>query len=117
LPGGTEGIQRWRARRRGRFPAKKGEVTLRIGVIGDFNSEFHSHPATNRAIERAATKLGVDVRVEWVPTPSVVGPDIDETLSPYDGLWLAPGSPYASMQGALKGACFARTRGWPFTGT
>ena len=92
-------------------------MTLRIGVIGDFNPEFHSHPATNRAIERAAAKLAVGVAVEWVPTPSLVGQDVEAILSPYDGLWLAPGSPYASMPGALRGACFARTRGWPFTGT
>ena len=92
-------------------------MTIRIGVIGDYHPEYASHPATNRAVERAAAKTGIAASVEWVPTPRVAASDVEALLAPYDGLWLAPGSPYDSMPGALKGACFARTRGWPFVGT
>jgi CTP synthase (UTP-ammonia lyase) len=82
---------------------------IRIGVIGDFNPEFHSHHATNVALQHA----GADV--EWVPTPAAL--QDPEILARYDGLWLSPGSPYQSMEGALRAVEFARRRDWPFVGT
>jgi CTP synthase (UTP-ammonia lyase) len=38
-------------------------------------------------------------------------------LESFDGIWAAPGSPYKSFDGMLKGIEFARTRDWPFLGT
>jgi CTP synthase (UTP-ammonia lyase) len=89
----------------------------RIGILGDFNSEFRSHPATNDAIQHAAHKLGITVESEWIPTPSLVTPEAEKILESFDGLWAAPGSPYKSFDGMLKGIEFARRRDWPFLGT
>lgn len=83
--------------------------TIRIGVVGDFNPQFHSHHATNTALQHAGAE------VEWIPTPAVL--QDPETLARYDGLWLSPGSPYQSMEGALRAVEFARRRDWPFVGT
>ena len=52
-----------------------------------------------------------------MPTPSLVEPGARKVLESFDGLWAAPGSPYQSMDGMLKGIEFARTRDWPFLGT
>lgn len=82
---------------------------IRIGVVGDFNPSFHSHHATAAALRHAGAE------VEWVPTPTVF--QDPETLVRYDGLWLSPGSPYQSMEGALRAVEFARRRDWPFVGT
>ena len=41
----------------------------------------------------------------------------ETTLKQFDALWCAPGSPYKSMDGALRGIQFARERGWPFIAT
>ena len=90
---------------------------LRIGVIGDFNPEFHTHPAIARALNHSAAKLGTTVNVEWVPTPSLAPPGSEEILEGFDGLIAAPGSPYRSFDGMLRGIEFARTRKWPFSGT
>src|SRR5437879_10192834 len=38
-------------------------------------------------------------------------------LESFDGIWAAPGSPYQSFNGMLKGIEFARRRDWPFLGT
>ncbi|MGH2584486.1 MAG: hypothetical protein ACRDJE_06175 [Dehalococcoidia bacterium] len=90
---------------------------IRIGIIGDFNPAYPSHPATNEAIRHAADRLAVSARVDWLPTPALLAPDADATLAEYDGLWASPGSPYQSMEGGLAGIRFARERDRPFLGT
>lgn len=91
--------------------------TVRIGIIGDFNTEFRSHHATNDSIQHAASKLKLKVESEWLPTTSLAAPEGRKILESFDGLWASPGSPYKSMDGMLKGIEFARTRDWPFLGT
>jgi len=39
------------------------------------------------------------------------------TLAGYDGLFISPGSPYVSMEGALEAIRYARERGVPLVGT
>jgi CTP synthase (UTP-ammonia lyase) len=90
---------------------------VRIGILGDFNSEFRSHHATNESLQHAAKKLGIQVDSEWLPTPSLTKQSADETLAKFDGLWASPGSPYKSMDGMLRGIQFAREQDWPFLGT
>jgi len=91
--------------------------TVRIGILGDFNADFRSHHATNDALQHAARKLKMEVKSEWLPTPSLLKPDAEQTLESFDGLWASPGSPYKSFEGMLKGIEFARRRDWPFLGT
>ena len=91
--------------------------SVRIGILGDFNSEFPSHHATNDALQHAARKLDLAVESEWVPTPSLTADDAPNKLETFDGLWASPGSPYKSFDGMLKGIEFARVRDWPFLGT
>lgn len=38
-------------------------------------------------------------------------------LAVFDGVWIAPGSPYRSMEGALGAIRYARERGVPLVGT
>ena len=90
---------------------------MRIGILGDFNPEFRSHHATNASLQHAARKLNLQVESQWLPTPSLTAADASNILESYDGLWAAPGSPYQSFDGMLKGIEFARTRDWPFLGT
>ncbi|MGE5206216.1 MAG: hypothetical protein ACM3PW_11400 [Chlamydiota bacterium] len=90
---------------------------VRIGVIGDFNPAFHTHPAFATALQHSAAKLGVAVDVEWVPTPSLAEPNSKEELERFDGLLAASGSPYLSFDGMLRAIEFVRTRNWPFVGT
>ena len=91
--------------------------TLQIGILGDFNPEFHTHHATNAAIQHAAAKLKLSVEPHWLPTASLLGPQRDDLLQIYDGLWASPGSPYKSFQGMLNGIEFARRNDWPFVAT
>ena len=81
----------------------------RVAVIGDFNSSNKTHAFTNAALEH----LGLPV--EWIPTTDVGVPEV--TLAGYDGLFIAPASPYVSMDGALEAIRYARQRGVPLVGT
>lgn len=91
--------------------------TVRIGILGDFNPEFPSHHATNHALQHAAHQLNISIESQWIPTPSLIGSNPKEILEAFDGLWAAPGSPYKSFAGMLKGIEFARRCDWPFLGT
>jgi CTP synthase (UTP-ammonia lyase) len=90
---------------------------VRIGILGDFNTEFRSHHATTDSLQHAAHKLGTQVESEWIPTTSLSGSGAEKILESFDGLWASPGSPYKSFDGMLKGIEFARRRDWPFLGT
>ena len=91
--------------------------TLTVGIAGDWNASSPSHPATNDALEHAARALSVPVDVRWLPTPSLAAEGSEATLRQFDALWCAPGSPYQSMDGALRAIRFAREEGRPFVGT
>src|ERR1700726_4632229 len=90
---------------------------VRIGILGDFNTEFRSHHATNDALQQSARKLKLKVESEWLPTPSLLKRDAVTTLDSFDGLWASAGSPYKSFDGMLAGIQFARVRNRPFLAT
>jgi hypothetical protein len=77
----------------------------RIAVIGDYSYRNETHRATNAELS------AVGVSFEWVPTPAIRR--ADETLRGFDGVWVSPGSPYASMDGG--GDVFPISSG-PLTG-
>jgi len=91
--------------------------TVSIGIIGDFDSDKPSHPATNDALYHAADYLSLGVNITWIPTASIVVKEGTKRLEQFDGLWASPGSPYQSMDGALRGIQFAREHNRPFLGT
>lgn len=88
---------------------------IRIGVIGDFESERPSHKATNEALNHCADYLNINLDVKWLSTASLEK-DIDKIVCDFDGLWCAPGI-YKSMNGALKAIQFARENDYPYIGT
>jgi CTP synthase (UTP-ammonia lyase) len=89
---------------------------MRIAIVGDFNPSFPPHPATGEALSHAAAALGLSVEAEWLPTGSI-GPPAEKKLAEYAGLWIAPGSPYQNLAGALRAIRFARENDVPLLGT
>jgi CTP synthase (UTP-ammonia lyase) len=82
----------------------------RVAVVGDFQPKNRTHHATNAALDH------VRLRFEWVGTETV-GTDPAARLAGYDGVWIAPASPYRDMDGALGAIRYARERGVPLVGT
>ena len=91
--------------------------SLRIGIIGDFNTDNGSHAATVAALDQAASSLRIDLRTEWLPTDALEKNAIESSLKTFDGFWGAPGSPYKSENGALRAIQHCRENEWPFLGT
>lgn len=90
---------------------------LKVGIIGDFDPNNHTHIATHEALSHASAALAVSVEPAWLPTPSLDNEFSRTKLKQFDALWCAPASPYESMNGALRSIRFAREEGWPFIGT
>lgn len=88
-----------------------------IAIIGDFNPANESHIATQEAIAHASTALGAELHSNWIGTEKVAGLGGLDELRNAAGLWIAPASPYRSMEGALQAIRFARENQIPLLGT
>lgn len=86
----------------------------RIGLVGDRNPAIPAHQAIPMALQLAANALAVEIDHEWVPTDEIG--DAARVIG-CDALWCVPGSPYRSMDGALRAIEFAREHLRPFLGT
>lgn len=89
----------------------------RIAILGDYDPKSPTLPAIEKSLQHAAAKLKIAVEAEWLATPCLTEPNAPKVLEGFDGIWAAPGSPYKSFDGMLKGIEFARRRDWPFLGT
>jgi len=90
---------------------------LKIGIIGEFNSERPSHKATNQALNHAAKALSINLDISWLETKPLEKDTRIMDLADLDALWCAPGGLYKSKVGTVKAIQFAREKGWPFIGT
>lgn len=88
-----------------------------IAIVGDFKPKNPSHIATNEAIAHCSAALGVTMKSNWIATEDVARPDGLTRLSEFGGIWIAPASPYNSMEGALSAIRLARENGIPLLGT
>ena len=89
-------------------------MPVRIAVVGDYQPDHETHPATTAAVSHAGEHLGLVTETRWIATPDV---DSGAALRTVDGVWIAPGSPYKSLEGALTAICTARENGIPLLGT
>src|SRR5436309_746913 len=92
------------------------KASVRIALIGEYNPEVRAHVAIPKALKLVAEALACAVEPDWVATP-LLDQKAEKQLSAFDSIWCVPGSPYASMQGALEAIRFARESGRPFLGT
>jgi CTP synthase (UTP-ammonia lyase) len=88
-----------------------------LAIVADFDSGSRSHAATNDAIRHSAAILGLTVAKEWIGTAELARPEGLKRLAGFDGIWIGPGSPYESMEGALAAIRMARESRIPLLGT
>jgi len=86
----------------------------RIALIGDYNEAVVAHRAIPLALRLTAERLQAEIAWDWTPTATIKTADV---LQSFDAVWCTPGSPYASMGGALRAIRFARQTLRPFLGT
>lgn len=77
---------------------------MKLAIIAEYDPNFEPHVHTDAAIVHAASALGLDVQSEWISSA-----DTDITsLSAFNAMWLAPGSPYRNLSRTLDAIRFAR---------
>ncbi len=92
---------------------RAGNRRSTIAVVGDYGAERPTHRATQQALEHA---VAPPLRFEWLPSERAAEME-DAELASYAGLLISPGSPYRSMNGALKAIRVAREQRVPLLGT
>ncbi|HEX5222567.1 MAG TPA: hypothetical protein VFZ59_23635 [Verrucomicrobiae bacterium] len=89
---------------------------LRIALVGDRSPDVKAHAAIPKALALAAASTHCTVAETWLTTTTLAD-GVDGQLQGFHGIWCVPGSPYASMDGALNAIRCARENKVPFLGT
>jgi CTP synthase (UTP-ammonia lyase) len=92
-------------------------VTTRIAIIGDRDPDNPNHLSTEAALAHSATALGLRVESIWFATDALLDSSSLGQLARSNGVFCTTGSPYRSLEGALRAIRLARERRVPFLGT
>jgi len=87
--------------------------TARVALVGDRSANVRAHARIPVLIEALLRREGIALDAYWIATPEAEECD----LSGFDAIWVVPGSPYASADGAIAAVRTARERRIPFLGT
>jgi CTP synthase (UTP-ammonia lyase) len=85
----------------------------RIALVGDRSANVRAHARIPALIDSLLQRESIALDPYWIATADAVACD----LTGFDAIWLTPGSPYASFEGALAAARAARENGIPYLGT
>jgi CTP synthase (UTP-ammonia lyase) len=87
-------------------------VSARVALVGDRSPNVRAHARIPAIIETLREREGLMLDAYWIPTREAT-----EDLTGFDAIWLTPGSPYQSQEGAVAAVRAAREQGIPFLGT
>jgi CTP synthase (UTP-ammonia lyase) len=99
----------------GKLTALSGTTIMqtRIAVVGEYDTSNSTLQATTRSLENAARGAHCDLSLNWLSTEGINLSDLRE----YDGLLIAPGSPYKDLGTAVATIQWARETKLPLLGT
>jgi CTP synthase (UTP-ammonia lyase) len=83
-----------------------------VALVGDRSPSVRAHTRIPELIDALRRRDGLVLDPYWIPSE-----DAERGLDEFDGIWVVPGSPYRSAEGAIAAARHARERGVPFLGT
>ena len=89
---------------------------IKIGLIGDYQSNVTAHIAIPKALKLSSQKLDCEVEYFWLNT-DLINEKYLGGLNSFGGFWSVPATPYKDMDGALSAIKFARENNVPFLGT
>jgi CTP synthase (UTP-ammonia lyase) len=85
----------------------------RIALVGDRSANVRAHARIPVVVDALLRRDGIALDPYWIATPDVAACD----LGRFDAIWLVPGSPYDSADGAIAAVRTAREERIPFLGT
>jgi CTP synthase (UTP-ammonia lyase) len=92
-------------------------TSIRIALVGDCDPSIRAHAAIPMALHLVGDEASWTLQLAWLATHALTKAAAPKLLEPFQGIWCVPGSPYRSMEGALRAIQFARENGRPFLGT
>jgi CTP synthase (UTP-ammonia lyase) len=95
------------------MPNPSASRTAKIVLVGDRSPHVRAHARIPAVLESLRQHEGYALDAYWLGTRDVAANPVDR----FDGVWLLPGSPYRSEDGALRAVQTAREAGIPFLGT
>jgi CTP synthase (UTP-ammonia lyase) len=87
--------------------------TATIALVGDRSQSVRAHARIPMLLDALRRRDGIVLDPYWIPSEEAA----DAPLERFDGIWVVPGSPYRSAEGAIVAARTARERGIPYLGT
>jgi CTP synthase (UTP-ammonia lyase) len=89
-------------------------TTASVALVGDRSQGVRAHARIPLLVEALRRRDGIVLDPYWVPSEEA---EEAAALDGFDGIWVVPGSPYRSAEGAVAAVRRARERGIPFLGT
>jgi CTP synthase (UTP-ammonia lyase) len=86
--------------------------TATIALVGDRSENVRAHARIPSLLDALRRREGLVLDPYWIPTD-----EVGDGLERFDGVWIPPGSPYRSAEGAIRAARTAREGGIPLLGT
>jgi CTP synthase (UTP-ammonia lyase) len=86
----------------------------RIALVGDRSASVEAHARIPGLIGSLASGTDELIEVYWMHSTTITSA---ADVAGFDGVWVVPGSPYASTDGVLAAIGCARTLGIPLLGT
>jgi CTP synthase (UTP-ammonia lyase) len=90
-------------------------TSARLVIVGDYDPTMYTHLAIDTALRHVREQREHALEWSWIATSELTN-DASGPLALADALWLAPGSPYVSIEGALGAVRHARETRIPFLG-
>ena len=82
-------------------------------ILGEYDPDAETHRATDTAIRHSLAESNTELATSWISTENIRETDMGQA----HGLWVAPGSPYKSLERALEAIRLAREHLVPCLGT
>jgi CTP synthase (UTP-ammonia lyase) len=89
------------------------QLSPRVALVGDRSANVRAHARIPIIIDALLDREGIALDPYWIATADAGGC----ALGGFDAIWLMPGSPYVSAEGAFAAVKAARAHGIPFLGT
>ena len=88
-------------------------TTATIALVGDRSPGVRAHTRIPTLVDALRERDGIVLYPYWIPSEQAERTELDR----FDGIWIVPGSPYRSPEGAIAAARAALEHGIPFLGT
>jgi CTP synthase len=95
---------------------KNPKKTVEIALVGKYTELPDAYKSISESFVHAGAANNVKVHLNYINSEKLTAENIDEVLSPMNGILVAPGSGHRGIAGKMLAAKYAREKGVPFFG-